>query len=708
MNNSTTYRLFYRLVFLCFLFFIFSNKNIFSQKVNKDSVEIVNEEIIQKIERIAEQTDVNIDYTNLLENFNYYSKHQLNLNYTNADELEKLMVLTDIQINNFFEHINKNGKLLSIYELQSIEGFDMETINKLLPFVYVSSSENKRHFSFKEVLKNSNNELILRYQQVLEKEKGFLPITDSALIANPNSRYLGSPEALFVKYRFTYYNNISIGFVASKDAGEQFFKGYEKNGFDFYSAHFFYRNSGLIKKIAIGDYQAQFGQGLTLWTGLGFGKSSEGTEIKKYADGISPYTSAMDNLFMRGVATTIGLKNFELSMLLSSKKIDANVTAVDSSNNETLYFSSLEESGLHATTAEIANKDAINETAIGGHFCYKTSKINIGATAFKSNYSATLLHAVQLYNQFEFNGKENTNLGFDYSYIFRNINLFGEVSQSENTAKAFLSGLLISPDPKVTLSFLYRNYDKKYQALYSSAFAESSTPANENGYYCGILLKPFYVISINAYLDNISFPWMKYRIDAPSSALDYFIQLNWNTNKNVEMYVRYRQKNNELNNTEISDMNNVPSNIIEQDCRYNISYKISNSITLKNCIELTNYKILNTAPQKGFLIFQDLNYKKIKSKFSFSLRYALFDCDTYNSRIYSYENDVLYAYSIPALYNKGTRFYITMHYRINKNLDFWLKFDQTYYSNISVISSGLTEIDGNKKSEIKAELRIKF
>ena len=49
-----------------------------------------------------------------------------------------------------------------------------------------------------------------------------------------------------------------------------------------------------------------------------------------------------------------------------------------------------------------------------------------------------------------------------------------------------------------------------------------------------------------------------------------------------------------------------------------------------------------------------------------------------------------------------------MHYRINKNLDFWLKFDQTYYSNISVISSGLTEIDGNKKSEIKAELRIKF
>ena len=708
MRISNAYNIFLRLIFLCLLCFIFYPFTIFAQKTNFDSIEINNEELNQKIERIAEQTDAELDYNSLVENINYYHKHPLNLNNASAEELVKLMVLTDIQINNFFEHINKNGKLLSIYELQSIEGFDLETIYKLLPYVYISNNENKRHFSFSEVLKNSNNELILRYQQVLEKKKGFSQITDSAFAANPNSRYLGSPEALFVKYRFTYYNNISIGFIASKDAGEQFFKGSDKNGFDFYSAHLFYRNSGLIKALAIGDFQAQFGQGQTLWTGLGFGKSSEGTEIKKCAEGIRPYTSAMDNLFMRGVATTIGLKNFELSMLFSSKKIDANITSIDSTNNETLYFSSLQQTGLHATPAEIYDKDAISETAVGGHFCFKSPKINIGATAFKSEYSATLQHQIQLYNQFEFNGKENTNLGFDYSYIFRNINLFGEISESENKAKAILSGLLISPDPKVTLSFLYRNYDKKYQALYSSAFAESSTPANENGIYCGIFLKPFFGFSINAYLDNISFPWLKYRIDAPSSAIDYFLQLNWSTTKNTEMYFRYRQTNKSLNDPELSDVVNVPSNTLKQDCRYNISYKISNSITLKNCIEFTNYKTMNIAPQNGYLIYQDLNFKKTKSKFSFSLRYALFDCDTYNSRIYSYENDVLYAYSISALYNKGTRFYITMHYRINRNFDFWLKFDQTYYNNINVISSGLTEIDGNKKSEIKAQIRVKF
>jgi len=696
------------MIFLCLLPFIFIPFTVFSQKTNDDSIEINNEELNQKIERIAEQTDVELDYTNLLENFNYYQKHPINLNNTNAEELEKLMVLTDIQINNFFEHLDKNGKLLSLYELQSIDGFDMETINKLLPYVYVSTNENSRHFSIKEMLRNGSNELVLRYQQVLEEQKGFSTITDSALAASPNSRYLGSPEALFVKYRFSYYNNISVGYTASKDAGEEFFKGSEKNGFDFYSAHLFLRNFGIVKALAIGDFQAQFGQGLTLWTGLGFGKSSDGTGIKKYAQGITPYTSAMDNLFMRGVATTIGLKDFELSMLFSSKKIDANITTVDSTNSETLYFSSLEETGLHATPAEIADKDAIGETAFGGHFCYKTPKINIGATAFKSEYNATLQHTLQLYNQFEFNGKENTNLGLDYSYIFRNINLFGEISQSENNAKALLTGLLVSPDNKVSFSVLYRNYDKRYQALYSSAFAESSTPANEKGIYSGILLKLVYGISINAYMDNISFPWLKYRIDAPSSAIDYNAQVNYTLSKNVEMYASYRRTAKDLNDAEISNMVNVPSNTLDQKYRYNISYKISPSVTLKNRIELTSYKAGEGVPQKGYFISQDIDFKKMRSRFSFSMRYALFDCDSYYSRIYSYENDVLYAYSVPALYNKGTRFYIMMHYRINKTFDVWFKFDQTYYSNTNVISRGLTEIDGNKKSEIKAQLRIRF
>ncbi|MFA4851052.1 MAG: helix-hairpin-helix domain-containing protein [Bacteroidales bacterium] len=709
MKNHLPYsRIPYRSVFMLMGFLFFIPFSSFSQKTEVDSSDIDKEDLNQKIENIAEQTDAELDYTDLLEELNYYLKHPINLNNTNAEELQKLIVLNDIQINNLFDHIAKNGKLISLYELQSINGFDTETINKILPYIYVSENVKSRHFSFKEMLNNSSNSLMIRYQQVLEEQKGFSPITDSALNVSPNSRYLGSPEKIFVKYRFTYYNNISFGVTAEKDAGEEFSKGSQKNGFDFYSAHYYMKDFGVVKALAIGDYQVQFGQGLTLWTGLGFGKSSDGTGIKKNAAGIKPYTSVTENMFMRGVGTTIGTKDIELSFFFSSKKIDANITSMDSLSSEVLYISSLQQTGLHSTPNEVADKDAIGETTFGGHLCYKTKKLNIGTTVFKSEYSANLQRQLQPYNQFQFNGKENTNIGIDYSYIYKNFNIFGEVSQSENNARAFLTGILMSLDQKVSLSVLYRNYDKKYQALYSSAFGESSTPANEKGIYFGMFLKPLRAFTINAYIDNISFPWLRYRIDAPSKEIDYLLQVNWKPSKKLEMYIRYRQTNKAINNSDPDDMIDLTSGTLKQNYRYNASFKVSPSFTLKNRIELMRYKIGNGTTQKGYIIYQDVSYKKMKSPYSFSLRYAIFDAETYDSRIYTYESDVLYAYSIPAFYYKGTRFYITTRYTINRNIDVWLRFAQTYYSNRNVIGSGLTEINGHTKSEVKVQLRLRF
>ena len=91
-----------------------------------------------------------------------------------------------------------------------------------------------------------------------------------------------------------------------------------------------------------------------------------------------------------------------------------------------------------------------------------------------------------------------------------------------------------------------------------------------------------------------------------------------------------------------------------------------------------------------------------------SLRFALFDTESYNAGIYAYENDVLYAYSIPAYYYRGTRTYLMLNYIIYKGFEIWLRYSQTYFDNKDVVSSGLSEIQGNTKSEIKAQLSIKF
>ena len=92
--------------------------------------------------------------------------------------------------------------------------------------------------------------------------------------------------------------------------------------------------------------------------------------------------------------------------------------------------------------------------------------------------------------------------------------------------------------------------------------------------------------------------------------------------------------------------------------------------------------------------------------FSGVLRLQYFETDGYNSRIYAYENDVLYSYSIPAFYDKGYRYYVTFNYDLTQKLSFWLRWAQTIYRDKTSIGSGLDEIDGNKRSEIKFQVRL--
>jgi len=730
MDISYLYKIISKNNFTILLFtgilFVLLSLNSYSQDTTKNTIKtkttiikyaddtikntIDNEENIEeKIENIAENTDAELDYSDLFNDLEYLKKHPINLNTTTAKELLETNLLDDIQINNLLNHIIKNGKLISLYELQSIDGFDLETINKILPYVYISFNEKQRYFSLKEMIDNGSNQVFIRYQRTLEEKEGFSDISDSALAASPNSRYVGTPEKLFVKYRFTYYNNISWGITAEKDPGEVLFKKDTiKGGFDFYSAHFFLRDFGIIKALAIGDYSLQFGQGLTLWTGLGTGKSSDVANIKKNAIGIKPFTSVDENLFMRGAATTIGIKGFELSTFFSKHKIDANITGADSLNSELLYVSSLQETGYHTTRSELSDKDAITETIFGSHLAYQNKRINIGATAYKTIFSANLVKDLQPYSQFVFNSKENTNLGIDYSYILRNFNFFGEVSRSENGGIAYLNGVLMSLDAKVSLSIMHRKYDKNYQALFSNAFAENSSIANEQGIYLGIVLKPYRFWTINAYADNFTFPWLKYRVDAPSKGFDYLAQANYKPSKKIEIYFRIRQENKQINNTNTVNIIDFIDKTVKQSYRFNASYAVSPSFSFKNRVEIAKYKVGNEATQNGYLVYQDVSYKQLKSPITFSIRYCLFDTDTYDSRIYAFENEVLYAYSIPSFYYKGSRAYVLVKYRVNRHIDLWLRLAQTYYANKNVIGSGLTEIKGNKKTDVSAQVRFKF
>src|SRR5207253_8478418 len=125
-------------------------------------------------------------------------------------------------------------------------------------------------------------------------------------------------------YKYNYKNILQYGITGEKDPGEQFFRGNQKAGFDFYSFHFYASKLGMIRSLVIGDFTVNLGQGLVQWQGLAFKKSADVLNIKRQSDVLRPYNSAGEIAFNRGAGVTIQHRFLEATAFVSYRKIDAN------------------------------------------------------------------------------------------------------------------------------------------------------------------------------------------------------------------------------------------------------------------------------------------------------------------------------------------------------------------------------------------------
>jgi hypothetical protein len=112
--------------------------------------------------------------------------------------------------------------------------------------------------------------------------------------------------------------------------------------------------------------------------------------------------------------------------------------------------------------------------------------------------------------------------------------------------------------------------------------------------------------------------------------------------------------------------------------------------------------------ETGYLVFQDVIWKKMNVPISITIRYALFQSDTWNARLYAYENDVLYSYSIPAYYGKGARIYGIFKFDVRRNIDVWFRIAQWTYTDRDFISSGNSMIIGFRKTDCTLQMRMQF
>jgi hypothetical protein len=438
----------------------------------------------QQMEAITENNDdAETQDDSFWQQLQQFIKSPLNLNAADEVSLKELVILTALQIQSLLSYRHLFGQLINIYELQAVPGWDIGTIEKLRPYITVSSETNFIS-SFGERLSGGTNVLVIRGTRILEQSRGYKFDPSST-----SNHYLGSPQRYFMRYKYYYKNLLQFGVLADKDAGEEFFKGSQKTGFDFYSVHLFARNIGIVKSLALGDFTVNMGQGLTQWQSLAFKKSSDVLNVKRQLSVLRPYNSAGEINFHRGAGITLAKKNVELTAFVSYRKLDGNLS-VDTLESDDAFITSLQTSGLHRTKSEVADKGVQRQFSYGGNLAFNKNGLHVGINAIQYYFKLPINKVDDPYNLYALSGKRFGNQSIDYSYTFRNLHFFGEVAADNHFNKATVNGLLVSVDANVDMSFVYRNISAKYQSLYSNAFTENTYPVNERGLYAGISIRP--------------------------------------------------------------------------------------------------------------------------------------------------------------------------------------------------------------------------
>ena len=177
------------------------------------------------------------DLSSVLEELAGLKEAPVDINSGDEKEISRLFFLTEFQVMVLADHIRKNGKIETIYELALLPAFDRSTVTLMAPYISLRSSDDQSG-------RGSG-----RTQMTVTATSR----TGAATDGNDGIRSL--MKLKHEQGRFT------IGLTAENDPGEKF--TLKKNpGCDFLSGYIEMDGRGMLKSVILGDYKLRMGEGL--------------------------------------------------------------------------------------------------------------------------------------------------------------------------------------------------------------------------------------------------------------------------------------------------------------------------------------------------------------------------------------------------------------------------------------------------------------
>lgn len=638
-------------------------------------------------------------YTNTADGVDFVLESTLqkvNINIVDSSLLVQVGVFTSLEIKVFLNYRKMFGPFDDVVSLQAMPVWTQETFYKLLRLIkeqqwYFSKRPQKLSFI------QGAHQLQIISGLSLNREAGYLKMD-----TNAGAAFAGGPISYNVRYRYAQPDLWQMGIVLDKDAGERCINTRTKQP-DFISAHLVIQGKGTMKKVILGDYLVNMGQGLVMWESPAFGKGSNPMALKREQEILKPYRSVGEYLFERGIAMKWHKKNIEWDLFFSKRKHDATSYGSDSTG---WFVQSLQTSGLHRTHAEIASMFSLQRTSAGSCLQFQKGSYHVGLNLLAHYFSIPWQQGTEPYRHFYPTGSRIINGSLDYAYTFGNAHFFGEEALN-GKGFAVSNGLLLSVSQKMNLSFLHRSFSTGYQTLFDNAFQEGGKVANESGYYIGFQYKPNKMYEIDAYVDHFKFPWLQFANPSPCFGKDLMLKAAIQPTKTSQLVVRLRMEDRTGTAQFVWDS---PHATIRRSISFMVhgEAKMDNDWGIRTNMELRKVIRPDNTHGFGFLFYTDFKYNPLMHKIAIECRANIFNTNQYDGSIYAFEPGVANTAFVQAYYDKGISGFLLVRWKPSKRLQSCFKLNAAVFWLKSSIGDGYDRVSGGANATLQASMTYHF
>ena len=407
-----------------------------------------------------------------------------------------------------------------------------------------------------------------------------------------------------------------------------------------YGGYIQLKDIGPMRTIVAGNYQASFGYGLVVGSPFKRGKSAYIQSTATTDEGLKKFSSVGDSY------------NYFHGVGATARVKWADLSA----------FYSLRQ----------GKEDAWNHV-VGVNATARWRKLKVGVTGVE-----TLgLLGDEAKGERDM-GYGQLAMGANVRYNWGKVDVWGEVaaSHAEHWGWGTIMGVRVNPISDLNLLAIYRYYSPEYNNIYANALSSKTRVYNEHGGYLGVEYNRLRNWQLSLFGDV----WKE--------GYETMAQADFLSPKDNKMHMRLRAKR--------------KNEIDTYSARWNGVWELG-EWKLKTQVD-ANMVYAEEKWSYGFSVFQDVEYRFVKVPIVLQFRAQAFDAREWNNRVYMYENDVLYAYSIPFVYGLGGRFWLNARYKINDTFAVYLRVSETVYQGAWAAAHDKK----HTRTDVHALLRVKL